>query len=430
VRPFVPLIIAAVAAGQAPGPDRAPSITVPVKGATVTVVENSGGAELHLTVENHRDSPLVEWHVDSSWFGAGSYVAVAPHARGTMPVPIESDRPATRPTVLSLAVFEDGYYEGYGRTLDQWVAEHTQRVDDLRYWVDAFMSMPRISIAEMRRYLADHIAECMSRQTHEIRHVSDRVQELLRRYPEGPYIARAIDDLRKVVEAELIVATRTPPGDLRPGRVDAVTAATVVSAEMAHPKSYSVVIENLRDVSIEAYSVWSVDPATGRDVSGMLQDLCSSDPSTDPRYPGRGRIQPYERRDLHQHYGPAVPVVRLKYVMFDDLVFEGDAGDRERLLRDREQLADEYAFALATLAEAVKKPPAELEPFLIARRQERLSQQVRDGKMPVPWSPAEQFVRTIRQSSPEQFLADADATRKRLDDARRRLTRHLSSTRH
>jgi hypothetical protein len=398
-----------------------------INGATATVVEKDG-AELHVTVENHRNSPLVKWRIESSWISAESQLAVAPHARDTLSVRITDDRPATRPTALALALFADGYYEGVGRSFDEWMTLRTEHLDDLRYWVTAFMSMPRASIAEMRAYLSDHAAERASRETHQVRHVSDLVQDLLRRYPESQYIEeKAVEQLRKDLEAELTIATRTWPDDVRPGRVEAVTAASLVAAETTRSKSYSVVIENKRDVAIEAFGIDYVDPATGRVMSGMSTDLCTSDPAREHQTPGRGRIQPHERRDLRRSSGPPAPGVRLSFVMFDDLVFEGDPSARDRLLHERDQQAGEYAFGLATLAEAITKPPAQLEGFLIERRVEHIKDLQQSGRQVLGMSPIEEFLRDLKESSPERFLANAEQTRVRLEEARKRLTRHLSS---
>src|SRR5215471_1460743 len=423
-RPAYLVITMAALSAAAPIHVRSQETNAHTSQATVTVVENDG-AQLYVIVENNRNSPLVRWSIESTWASAASGVSIAPHARGTLSVPIANDRSATRPTVLSLAVFADGYYEGFGRSFDEWMSEHTEQVDDLRYWVGAFMVMPRVSISEMRTYLSDHVAERAGRETHQVRHVSDRVQELLRRYPEGPFIARPIDQLRKDVEGELIAATQTPPGDVRPGRVDAVTAASLVSAETTRTKSYSLVIENLRDVAIEAYGIEQFDPVTGRVTSGMSSDMCSI-PVNEPPTPGHGRIQPHERRDLHQMYDPPKPVARLAFVMFDDLVFEGDPARRERLLHEREELADEYSFALATLEAAVTKPPAQLETFLTERRTERIRELLRNGKQSSPASPTEGFLRDLKSSSPERFLANVEQTRMRLEEGRRRLLRHLA----
>jgi hypothetical protein len=425
-RPLSSLIMMVAAAISVSGQVRSRETSAVIKGATATVVEKDG-IELHATVENHRNSPLVKWTIESAWISAESEFPVAPHARDTLSIQLENDRPPTRSIVLSLAVFADGYYEGIGRSFNEWMTERAGQVDDLRYWVTAFTSMPRVSIAEMRAYLSDRAAERGSRETHQVRHVSDRVQDLLRRYPEGPSIAKAVDQLRKDVEAELTLATRTWPDDVRPGRVEAVTAASLVAAETTRSKSYSVVIENMRDAAIEAFAIDHVDPVTGRVMGGMSTDWCTADPAREHQTAGFGRIQPHERRDLRQTYGPPAPDVRLSFVMFDDLVFEGDPDARDRLLDEREQRADEDAFGLATLAEAMTKPPAQLETFLTERRAEHIKELLRDGRQAPGASPIEDFLRDLRQSSPERFLASAEQRRVRLEETRKRLTRHLSS---
>jgi hypothetical protein len=88
--------------------------------------------------------------INPAWAGFLPWVRIQPHQRATVSVHVDDPRPANRAETLDYAVFEDGYDEGHGRSFDQWVAQRTERVDDLRDWVDAFNEMPRASIAEMR----------------------------------------------------------------------------------------------------------------------------------------------------------------------------------------------------------------------------------------------------------------------------------------
>src|SRR4029453_16893644 len=94
--------------------------------------------------------------------------------------------------------------------------------------------------------------------------------------------------------------SRAAAGTASNGRVDTVTAATAVSADDVPSRSYSIVIENLRDVPIEALGVDSVEANGGRRGSWGT-DFCMSDPAF--VRPGVGRIQPHERRTSPQ-FGP------------------------------------------------------------------------------------------------------------------------------
>jgi hypothetical protein len=401
-----------------------PAGSTTITGARLTVIDKSVKTLL-VTIENQRDSPLNEWRVDSPWVSFGGRDVIAPHERRVVSIELKDDRAATRPTTVELAAFEDGYYEGRGRMFDRWVTERTERREDLAYWVKAFMSMPRVSESGLRTFLADHFAARASRETRMIRHVSDRVQELMRQFPEGPEIWPRLDRLRKEVEAEYLGATRVPIGGAKSGSVDTVTAASVVATELRPSTSYSIVIENLRDVPIVAFGVQDFDPANGRRRGGSWTDFCVTDPA-DP-WPRNERIPPNGTRDLGARFGPGpvVPLAKLSFVMFEDLRFEGESAQREELLRAREARADDAAFALATLDEASARPASELEGFFVARRETALKQRQRQGiALPLEQT-IEHFLLTIRSSSPERFLAEIPATRARLTGQIARLRRHL-----
>jgi hypothetical protein len=397
-----------------------------IAGAKLTIVDRSART-LVVTIENHRDSPLVEWYVESSWASSSRRDPVAPRSRREFSVDLPGDpRPATDQARLVVAAFEDGYYEGSGPTFERWVAARNERRDDLAYWTKAFASLPRISEPELRKVLADHVALRASRETHmTIRHVTDRVQEVLN-WTKGADVWPRFDQLRKDVEAEYLAITRVPSGT-QPGPVGTVTAATVVSADVHPTVSYTIILENLRDVPIEAFGIQDYDLATGRVRLGTGTDFCTSDPGLGPA--GSGRIMPHEKRDLGPTLGsgPTVPLAKLNYVMFDDLQYEGDPVERVRLLRFREVQAGERVFALAALDEAAAKPASELEAFFVQKREQYLRQMQRDGKPPSPISELESFIGSIRRNSAERFAAGIPATRERLAQQIVRLRRHLSA---
>jgi hypothetical protein len=395
-----------------------------ISGAALSVVEKTG-VDLRITIENLRDSPLVDYMINPAWAGFSPWVRLQPHQRGTISVHVEDPRAAARAETLDYVFFEDGYYEGHGRSFDQWLAQRAERVEDLRYWVNAFNEMPRVSIAEMRRYLSDQIAERESRRTvpQLAPHVSDRVSALLRQFPAGPFIVRPMDLLRQEVETDLIAATRVPADRTPFGHVDVVTAATVTSTEAVPSKVYSLTLENLRDAGIEAFGYYKFE-RSGRPQGGAGEDYYLSDPAKPT--PGRGRVQPHEVRDLYQQFESPTPIVRLSYVMFDDYVFEGDASEREQLLTRRENEAAEFPAALAALAETIKKPPAEIESFLVERLATRIKQTQVEGRFHSPVSPLDLMVAAVRRS-PDQFLKDADATRVKYEQQYQRLTREIAA---
>lgn len=271
--------------------------SAPITGAKVSVMEKAV-SEVHVTLENHRDSAIIEYRVSSSWAYSSGKQRIAPHERGTISIPIENSRP---------------------------------------------------------------------------------------------------------------------------GPVDGVTAATVVAVETVPVKSYSVLLENLRDVPLEAYKVETVD-AAGKPRMSLSQDFCTADAGADGS--GNGRLRPHETRELRQVFGPEIPVIRVSYVLFDDLVFQGDPADRDRLFQRRQDRADEYPMALATLDEATKKTPAELEPFLLEKVADRFRQIQQRGTVQPFDGPLDSMLREVRRA-PEQFLANADSTRTRMEQEYQRLTRHL-----
>jgi len=395
-----------------------------IAGARLTIV-NTSARRLTVTIENHRDSPLIEWSIDSPWVRHAGQDVVAPHQRRDVSIEMQDDRPANRPTTLDYAAFEDGYYEGRGPGFDRWVAMRNERREDLAYWVTVFASLPRVSEAELRKVLSDHVAARSSGETHmTIRHVSDRVQELMAWFPQASDIWARVDHLGRQVESEYRAITRVPSGK-QPGAVDAVTAATVASVDVRPAVSYTVIIENLRDVPIEAFGVADFNLATGQFSGWTGSDFSKGDPTLDRA--GSGRIMPHERRDLGSIFGPqlTVPLATLYFVMFEDLQFEGAPVERVRLLRIREAQADEHVAALAALDEAAGKPASELEAFFAARREVYIKQLQGQGRIPPPGAALEGFVRTIRLTSAERFAAEIPATRQRIERDIARLRRHL-----
>lgn len=114
--------------------------------------------------------------------------------------------------------------------------------------------------------------------------------------------------------------------------------------------------------------------------------------------------------------------------MYDDDVFEGDASERDKFLKRREDEAAEYPVALAALAEAVQRPPAEIESLLVERLATRIRQTQAEGTFHSPVSPLDLMIAAVRRS-PDQFLKDADAMRGKYEQQYLRLTREIAALR-
>lgn len=118
----------------------------------------------------------------------------------------------------------------------------------------------------------------------------------------------------------------------------------------------------------------------------------------------------------------APPVVRLTFVLFDDLSFEGSTAARDEVLRHRERQADEYAYSIAVVQQIAALPPAEVEAFLVAKRAERARQLQLEGRRGETQR-LEQFLREAK-GSPERFVAGAKGRAESMARQRQRLLRH------
>lgn len=411
--PLIRLVGAAVALtlAQASAPDTA------VTGARVSIATKAA-TTVEIVIENRRDVPLVEWQVGSGWAIGGGRGSIAPHAQQTIELS-PTKGAAGPPARIVVAAFADGWFEGVGPPFQTWLDARRAHTADLGYWVRAFMAMPRVSLLELRKYLADRLAERAVDDRPNMSHVSDRVREVLQRFPDGPDVWQPLDRLKAQTEAEYLEASRQGPRG-NPGAVQTVIGAAVVSARETSTTDYAVVIENLREVPIEAVGFDEVD-ASGRKRGGQSVDYCVSDPARRDRF---GRIQPHERREFPL-YGRTDPPgqYRLSFVMFDDLTFEGPASARADILQRRDERAEEFAFVVDAVTQAATKPAGDVEAYLLSRKVERARQRQEQGKPPVFGSPLDEMLRRVRES-PARFLAGVDAYRKDLEQALARLRRH------
>lgn len=148
---------------------------------------------------------------------------------------------------------------------------------------------------------------------------------------------------------------------------------TLVSVERLAQQTYSASIVNRRTVAIEAFGFEEMVPYETRVLRAQRMDFALADPATPP--PGLGRIAPGEEREVRlqaqtQAESVRPPVVRLSFVLFDDLRFEGRVEARDELFREREKTAQAIAAALEAVRQALALPPGEAIPFLERRRAE------------------------------------------------------------
>ena len=117
-----------------------------------------------------------------------------------------------------------------------------------------------------------------------------------------------------------------------------------------------------------------------------------------------------------------LPVVRLSFVLFDDLSFEGATHYQDELFRSREMQADDYASGIAALRQVATVKAGEVVAFLAARRTER-ARQLQVDKRRGDLLILDNLIRHAKQS-PEQFLASANGRLADLERAHQRLLRH------
>lgn len=402
-----------------------------IAGARISLVPRPQ-AILNVTIENRRASPLVEWQMDVSLRGTApprmtqsGYQSIQPGEKRTVPIGLPNPEDVATATLVFVA-FADGFYEGTSQAVQVWQKARGERAKDLSYWTRVFGLMPRVSEPDLRRYLSDHISERTGQVPNDVSGVRAKVQSVLYRYPSGPDVWELLDRLRAETQAALTAATRQPPDGSRGGVVDAVSSVVISSQEQGRTTAYDAAIENLRGVPIEALGFEILEQGTGRARSGRRMDFCAIDAASHPNR--GGRIQPREIREertgIDVNPDQPLPVIRLTFILFDDLSFEGAPHYRDELFEDRERQADDYAAGIAALAAVATLPPSHVEAFLAAKRAER-ARQLQSAGVRGDVSVLDNLIRNAK-TSPEQLVASAKDRGAMLERVRQRLLRHKS----
>jgi hypothetical protein len=305
----------------------------PITGARLTLVEKSEPA-LTVTLENLRDVPLVAWetatlHEDSTQPATVSFQdrrstqgnasengAVPP--RGRLVQTMEVGNRDAIAAIMHLAIFADGYYEGPGG--DSYLQRSREESEELRYWIQALRSIALAPDSDMQRTLNERLAERGS----EIKYLTT-VAAL--RYLRDEIEAGSAASFRSALAARMtemqerlaILDRPMIPGPLQ--RSSDVPSVQITSTPSTTTRLYGIV-ENLRDIPIEAFGLQQYQGGSGRLRGGLT--FCGVS------------IQPGERHEVELTWlnnpDGSLPNVKLHSIMFEDLRFEGSSAGRSRCL--------------------------------------------------------------------------------------------------
>jgi hypothetical protein len=295
-----------------------------------------------------------------------------------------------------------------------------ERADDLAWWVRVFDEMPRSSDAEARDYLAAKTIErAPLPESTGLR--SNLGGLLVGNRPPGWLFAVLDREYRATAQARLNTARRFLARGIPTEAVGPVKAVNVGFASAPGTDPWAR-LENLTDKVIEAWQVESyTSPTSGHSFQSV--DACGT-PRLDPSR--RGRIQPHEVREEPLGGGSArggrIPVVKLSYIVFDDLAFEGSQSDIDRLFRLREQRADDLAYSIQVLKEAATKPIDEVKAFLQAKQDDR-TRQAAAARRPF-FSDLRNAIQEIDRR-PDRFATYVEFEVGRMEESRAGLLRHL-----
>jgi hypothetical protein len=394
---------------------------------------------LRMTIENRRDSPLLESTVElfepgatharsSIYMNLGGYLGgsdapmrhgpIAPHERRVIEVDAPDPQVRWTPALVAVA-FADNYYEGSLDVLTAWREARQKQADELAYWIRAFDAVPRESVEAARKHLADHAVERAGQDAAPDGTLRDRVWNLSRDDIRLPDLIGRVDREREAAARQLARLRPSLTGKLSPRPV----TSAAISAEPAPATKYVVVIENAGKQPLEAWGWEYLDPRTGKPGGGVSTDMCGVPAVAEP---GIGRVAPGEVREYP--FGQTVsdgkpPAVRLKYVLFQDLSFEGAPSERDALLRERERRADDIAYAIGVLRRAAADPAQALAVLTAARseRARQLQEQGRHGSL----SQLDELIRQAKASVTD-FAAQAAVRETALQLEREQNLRHLN----
>lgn len=404
-----------------------------ITGARASIIEKPAGA-LSITLQNLRDSPLVAWELAIAAQGAAA-PAVAMATDFTRPFAyrpangplnpgdqrevkfLATHLTADSPVVVQLAVFADGYYEGQRKAVEMFSRRRAWHADDVQFWLAALGKAPRTDDESLRGFLRDQLARHAARPDARQSSEAARLRSLA--FDDSPrppgwmaaMLERQLEDMREYY-TRLQQPLKAGPESLK-GRVDSVGLATADSPA----GRFYILVENLTDVPIEAFGLLF------KSGTAVRWDLCcgGGPPARD------GPIRPGGSREFPASVGhgdnPEPPDVTLSFVLFANLRVEGLREQCDALMQARDRRADNIAFSMAALSEAVQQPADKIVEFLESKKRERAIAlgASRDGP---PLTDAIDQVIMRAKSAPGEVLTLAADIIARLKQERALLTRH------
>jgi hypothetical protein len=219
----------------------------------------------------------------------------------------------------------------------------------------------------------------------------------------APVIERRITEARRDLA---IFEQPLTPGSESPGQ--SVASVRLSAAPGPSGMRYAFV-ENVSTKPIEAIGIRYAD-------GGIRSDYCEA---LDSRS-GSGPILPGETREVSVSHAADLS---LSLVLYSDLTFEGQADERNQLLRSRERRAATKAFEIAALSEAAQQPPEQVIPFLEGKKREYAISMAATREGPDHTADVDQVIERAKKA-PNEVMALATQLVQVLKRQQAQLTRH------
>jgi hypothetical protein len=361
---------------------RAPPSDKPVTSATARVIRKPVDAHF-IHVENRRDVPLVEWRIElrsaenrrmlstgrdyRGGFGLPEG-PIAPHERRQERLTWRGERLAAT-AAIKLVVFADGSHAGSPEGVAEFRREQEALITDLTYWQRTLQELPRTSVPAAQQYLREKARERALVDDSDPSIIRGSIESWFgpNRPSDWPFM-RANHALREIAErlADATSYRKHVNSDTAPEHAVAVWTASGQGTD------FFAVVENLRDTPLEAFQLEMHDPLSPNAVAGFGSDACVNLNDAGPD----GRLNRNETREIgirpaDDRLDDAAPRAVLSFALWKDLSWEGSRDEHDRLLEAREQRAELYAFWIAALKEAARKPADDRLRFLRQKREER-----------------------------------------------------------
>jgi hypothetical protein len=405
----------------------------PVTGARLTIVQKNEGG-LSVTLSNQRNSALVAWEIGV--FRERSdrpvYVTTSDYTRGGNYEPGSGPvRPGESRTVkasagegtdictpaVTFALFADGYYEGRTASVGTFREERRKEAEELRYWLSALSGMPADSDQELRELLRARLSKWAADGQNRASTLGSNLRAAVT--DETPRDAGSLTRQvnRLLDEAKSRLAAIESPIASESALRGEVPSIAIRWTLLANTYNYARV-ENLRDVPLEALKFTKYEGGDRRR-SAVLTDLCGYG---DGRA-GHGPIQPGEIRELRwRDEGGTDQTVKLEFLLFADLKWEGPRSERDDVLKTREGRAADAAYWAEVLTDATLMPAETGVEYLETKKRERAAATALSPHVGFR-SEVDETIKRARRA-PAEFAATARMFAWRMETYRIQATRH------